>query len=91
LTLTCAFRGSPVPRCHRLGISPQPAPLGLRLNFSLGVLLASIWWWLFGVAPKEPGQAGPNLDQVSVSAVHRRSEKPELFVKRVDKQPGLDS
>ena len=44
VTRTCAFRGSPVPRCHRLGISPQPAPLGLRLQLSLGVLLASIWW-----------------------------------------------
>ena len=53
----------PVPRCHLLGISPQPAPLGLRLRFHVGVLLASIWWQLFGVAPEEPGQPGLALGQ----------------------------
>ena len=55
----------PVPRCHRLGISPQPAPLGPRLRFHVGVLLASIWGQLLGVAPEEPchGQHGLALGQ----------------------------
>ena len=51
----------PVPRCHRLGISPQPALLGLGLRFHIGVLLATIWWQFLGVASEEPGQASPDL------------------------------
>lgn len=51
----------PVPRCHRLGISPQPALLGLSLRFHVGVLLATIWWQFLGVAFEEPGQASQDL------------------------------
>jgi hypothetical protein len=39
----------------------SPAPLGLRLRFHVGVLLASIRWQLLGVAPEEPGHPGPDL------------------------------
>ena len=60
---------SPVPRRHRLFISPQPALLGLGLRFHVGVLLATIWWKLFGVAPEVPSHSDPDLLQASVGAV----------------------
>jgi hypothetical protein len=61
----------PVPRGNRLDISPQPTPLGLRLRFHVGVLLATIWWQLLGVAPEEPGQAWPDLLWAITSAAHQ--------------------
>lgn len=53
------MRSPPVPRCHRLGISLQPALLGLSLRFHVGVLLATIWWQFLGVALKNQSSSAP--------------------------------
>ena len=50
-----------VPWCHRLVVGPQPALLGLRLRFHVGVLLASTWLQFLGLAPEVPRHPSPDL------------------------------